>query len=47
MSIDAQVIQDFLVALGFKLDEQGAKKFTDTLSDISTKALALGGVVEG
>ncbi len=47
MSIDAQVIQDFLIALGFKLDEQGAKKFTDTLSDISTKALALGGVVEG
>lgn len=47
MSIDAQVIQDFLIALGFKLDEQGAKKFTDTLSDISIKALALGGVVEG
>ncbi|HAK3331980.1 TPA: lytic transglycosylase [Salmonella enterica] len=45
--MDAQVIQDFLIALGFKLDEQGAKKFTDTLSDISTKALALGGVVEG
>ncbi|HAG2136726.1 TPA: lytic transglycosylase [Salmonella enterica] len=45
--MDAQVIQDFLIALGFKLDEQGAKKFTDTLSDISIKALALGGVVEG
>lgn len=47
MAADQEVLREFLVSLGFKIDEAGQKKFTKSL-DTSTKgALAVGGALIG
>ncbi len=47
MAADSEIIKSFLVELGFKIDEAGAKKFRTGLSDTTKGALALGGAVVG
>ena len=47
MAAEAQVIKEFLVSLGFKVDEAGAKKFRTGLGDTTKGALALGSAVVG
>lgn len=38
MAAEADVIREFLVSLGFKVDQTGLKKFTNTLTGVSTEA---------
>jgi hypothetical protein len=47
MSADSQILTSFLVSLGFKLDEAGAKKFRTGLDDTTKGALTLGAAVMG
>src|ERR1700691_4567468 len=47
MAADSEVFKEFLVSLGFKIDEAGAKKFRTGLSDTTKGALELGGAVVG
>jgi len=42
-----EVIREFLVQLGYKVDEHGAKKFRDMLSTGTKDALKMGGAVIG
>ena len=47
MASQAQVLQEFLYSLGFKIDETGAKKFRSGLSETTKDAMKLGGAVIG
>ncbi len=42
MSMDADTIKDFLVGLGFKVDEHGLKNFMGTLEGVTKAAMAVG-----
>ncbi|WP_404704976.1 transglycosylase SLT domain-containing protein [Yersinia vastinensis] len=44
---NAETIKDFLVSLGFKLDEAGEKKFSAVVSGVTANVLKMGAVVEG
>lgn len=45
--MNAETIKDFLVSLGFQIDQKGASEFDRTLFTITSSALKLGTVVEG
>lgn len=47
MATQAQVLQEFVYALGFKIDEAGGKKFRAGLSESSKDAMKLGGAMIG
>lgn len=47
MAGNADVIKEFLVSLGWKIDEKGQKGFTDALASATVKAVALGTAIEG
>jgi hypothetical protein len=42
MAADSDVIKEFLVSLGFKIDKRGGKDFVDTIVDMTTTVTALG-----
>lgn len=42
MAASADVIKEFLVGLGFKIDEKGQKRFVDTIGAATVQAVALG-----
>ncbi|CFR19477.1 lytic transglycosylase domain-containing protein [Yersinia kristensenii] len=44
---NAETIKDFLVSLGFELDEAGEKKFSAVVSGVTANVLKMGAVVEG
>ena len=44
--MNAETIKDFLVSLGFKIDDAGLRKFDATLVDLTGKAVKLGLAVE-
>ncbi|CNI53620.1 hypothetical protein [Yersinia pekkanenii] len=44
---NAETIKDFLVSLGFELDEAGEKKFSAVISGVTANVLKMGAVVEG
>ncbi|OWF84739.1 lytic transglycosylase [Yersinia kristensenii] len=44
---NAETIKDFLVSLGFELDEAGEKKFSAVVSSVTANVLKMGAVVEG
>ncbi|WP_145547104.1 transglycosylase SLT domain-containing protein [Yersinia intermedia] len=44
---NAETIKDFLVSLGFELDEAGEKKFSAVVAGVTTNVLKMGAVVEG
>lgn len=47
MSGSVETIKDFLLSLGFAVDESGYKKFGGVLTDVTRNALKLGATVEG
>lgn len=47
MSGSVETIKDFLLSLGFAVDESGYKKFGSVLTDVTRNALKLGATVEG
>lgn len=44
---NAETIKDFLVSLGFELDEAGEKKFSAVVAGVTANVLKMGVVVEG
>ena len=42
MADNANVIEEFLVALGFKIDKDSEGKFRNSLLEVNTKAVAFG-----
>lgn len=44
--MNANVIKDFLISLGFQVDESGAKKFDATIAATTLQAVKLGAAVE-
>ncbi|EPR2254394.1 transglycosylase SLT domain-containing protein [Yersinia enterocolitica] len=44
---NAETIKDFLVSLGFELDEAGEKKFSAVVAGVTANVLKMGAVVEG
>lgn len=46
MSNNVETMRDFLVSLGFDVDESGAKKFSETLGAVTATALKAGVAVE-
>lgn len=42
---DANVIREFLVSLGWKIDESGQKKFVDSIASTSLKVVELGAAI--
>lgn len=42
----AETLRDFLVSLGFDVDESGAKKFSSVLGDVTSKAMKAGAAIE-
>ncbi|MGT3242634.1 transglycosylase SLT domain-containing protein [Yersinia enterocolitica] len=44
---NAETIKDFLVSLGFELDEAGEKKFSAVVAGVTANVLNMGAVVEG
>ncbi|MDE8556125.1 lytic transglycosylase domain-containing protein [Pantoea vagans] len=44
--MNADVIKDFLISLGFQVDESGAKKFDATIANTTLQAVKLGVAVE-
>lgn len=44
---NAETLRDFLVSLGFDVDESGSKKFSAVLGAVTSKALKAGAAVEG
>ncbi|WP_241492495.1 hypothetical protein, partial [Pantoea ananatis] len=40
--MNADVIKDFLISLGFQVDESGAKKFDATIAATTLQAVKLG-----
>lgn len=47
MSGSVETIKDFLLSLGFAVDESGYKKFGGVLTDVTRNAFKLGATVEG
>ena len=47
MAAESEVIKEFLVSLGFKVDEVGGKKFRTSLNDTTKSAMAVSGAVIG
>lgn len=47
MSGNADTIKDFLVSLGFSIDEAGARKFNAVLGGVTSNAIKMGLAVEG
>ncbi|EGG3071054.1 transglycosylase SLT domain-containing protein [Salmonella enterica] len=47
MSSNADTIKDFLVSLGFDIDQAGANKFEAVLKGVTANVLKVGAVVEG
>lgn len=47
MSGNAETIKDFLVSLGFDVDQAGANKFESVLKGVTANVLKVGAVVEG
>ncbi|MFN1150070.1 hypothetical protein [Serratia liquefaciens] len=47
MSGNAETIKDFLVSLGFDIDQAGANKFESVLKGVTANVLKVGAVVEG
>lgn len=47
MSGNADTIKDFLVSLGFDIDQAGANKFESVLKGVTANVLKVGAVVEG
>ncbi|MFV8941785.1 hypothetical protein [Moellerella wisconsensis] len=47
MSNNVETMRDFLVSLGFDVDESGAKKFSLVLGEITSTAFKAGAAVEG
>ncbi|UPS64395.1 hypothetical protein [Providencia rettgeri] len=47
MSNNVETMRDFLVSLGFDVDESGAKKFSSVLGEITSIAFKAGAAVEG
>lgn len=47
MSGNADTIKDFLVSLGFDIDQAGANKFEAVLKGVTANVLKVGAVVEG
>lgn len=47
MSGNAETIKDFLVSLGFDIDQAGANKFEAVLKGVTANVLKVGAVVEG
>ncbi|HDT2094677.1 lytic transglycosylase [Enterobacter asburiae] len=45
--MNAETIKDFLVSLGFDIDEAGASKFDSVLADTTANAIKMGLAVEG
>ena len=45
MSGNAETIKEFLVSLGWKIDESGQKKFVDSIASTSLKVVELGAAV--
>lgn len=45
--MNAETIKDFLVSLGFQIDQKGASEFDRTLFNVTSTALKLGTAVEG
>ena len=46
MSGNADTIKDFLVSLGFDIDQAGANKFEAVLKGVTANVLKVGAVVE-
>ncbi len=46
MAVDADVIKEFLVKLGYKIDESSQRKFTDQIAAVTLKVVSLGVAVE-
>lgn len=44
--MDAETIKDFLVSLGFDIDDAGAKKFDSVIAGVTANVLKMAGVVE-
>ncbi|WP_416778199.1 lytic transglycosylase catalytic [Xenorhabdus budapestensis] len=44
---NAEVIKEFLVSLGFKIDKAGEKKFSAVIAGVTANVLKFGAVVEG
>lgn len=44
--MNADVIKDFLISLGFQVDESGARKFDATIANTTLQAVKLGAAVE-
>ena len=47
MSGNADTIKDFLISLGFDIDQAGANKFEAVLKGVTANVLKVGAVVEG
>ena len=47
MATDRQVLKEFLVSLGFQLDQAGLKKFTSGVNDATKRVMAIGAAVLG
>jgi len=47
MAADSEIIKEFLVSLGFKIDEAGARKFKTGLTDTTKTALGVSAAVVG
>lgn len=47
MSNNVETMRDFLVSLGFDVDESGAKKFSSVLGEVTSTAFKAGAAVEG
>ncbi|EDX0346413.1 hypothetical protein AB6S11_005465, partial [Salmonella enterica] len=45
--MNAETIKDFLVSLGFGIDEAGYEKFESVLADVTANAIKTGLAVEG
>ncbi|KFC07594.1 putative bacteriophage protein [Trabulsiella guamensis ATCC 49490] len=45
--MNAETIKDFLISLGFDIDEAGAQKFDSVLKGVTANVLKVGAVVEG
>lgn len=45
--MNAETIKDFLVSLGFQVDEAGSRKFEATLVGVTSQAVKMGAAIEG
>ena len=45
--MDAETIKDFLISLGFQIDDAGAKKFDSVIAGVTANVFKMAAVVEG